>query len=237
MRTPTRLTALALACAAALPLTASADHRASARATTGPQYIALASEPRTGPGYTWAASKSPYFGTGRRLLRYTVAVEKGLPTTAEDFAQEVRTILSDPRSWAANGHIVLQQVPTGASADFVLRLASPATTLRVCDDAFFSCGGPPPFGVVINSDRWLTSDPVWSGNLHSYRALLINHEVGHVLNFWHATCSTPGQLAPFMTLIRDAAAAGCVKSSWPYPSARNPDRAPRPIDAFAIATT
>lgn len=136
--------------------------------------------------------------------------------------------LNDSRSWA-NGNKKSFARTDGATADFVIRLASPGTTHRLCNAAGLdtsiqnvSCdaGGAP--WVVINAWRWAEGSPTFGDDMLGYRQMLINHEVGHRLGRNHETeACLPGGFAPVMmqqtkTLEADNGLM-CTPNPWPYP--------------------
>lgn len=69
--------------------------------------------------------------------------------------------------------------------------------------------------VIINLTRWLEGTTDWDGSLADYRAMVINHEVGHALGHGHLGCPGPGQLAPVM-MQQTKGLDGCVGNPWPF---------------------
>nr|WP_241563705.1 DUF3152 domain-containing protein [Streptomyces sp. E1N211] len=69
--------------------------------------------------------------------------------------------------------------------------------------------------VVVNLRRWLQGSPTFDGPIHDYRALIINHEMGHFLGHSHMTCGGEGRLAPVM-MQQIKGLDGCVANAWPY---------------------
>lgn len=71
------------------------------------------------------------------------------------------------------------------------------------------------------------------GHIVAYQQYLINHEIGHALNFDHVACSTEGDLAPVMmqqtwgtsnnylaSIGTDRVTAdgkNCLVNPWPFP--------------------
>jgi hypothetical protein len=150
-----------------------------------------------------------------RVVRYTVAVEQGLPETPESFATEVQRILSDPRGWSRLDGVALQRV-AGEAADLRVVLASPATVDALCapldtagEVSCFANGR-----AVINQARWELGVPHFSTGLVAYREYLINHEVGHGLGHQHTPCPGPGLPAPVM-LQQTYGLDGCLPNGWP----------------------
>ncbi|MFF3148422.1 DUF3152 domain-containing protein [Streptomyces sp. NPDC057927] len=177
------------------------------------------SVPSSGPGtFTTAGGGSGTVGRGSRLLRYEVVVEDGLEQSAADVATQVEGILADPRGWTADGESAFRRV-TGGTPDFVVRLATPGTVDRICGRYGLDTGGEVNCSVgkdvVVNLRRWLLATPVYAHDVAAYRALIINHEVGHFLGHNHVTCPGAGEPAPVM-MQQIKGMHGCVPNVWPY---------------------
>ncbi|MFC3576595.1 DUF3152 domain-containing protein [Streptomyces yaanensis] len=174
--------------------------------------------PRTGPGtFTVAAGGSAKAGSGK-VLRYRVEVEDGLDLSTADVARQVDRILADPRGWTADGHSAFQRVSSGAT-DFAVRVATPGTVDKICKQhgldtlGRYNCSAE--HDVMVNLERWLLATPVYAKDVTAYRALIINHEVGHFLHHGHVGCPGPGQPAPVM-MQQIKGMHGCVPNVWPY---------------------
>ncbi|MCX4883429.1 DUF3152 domain-containing protein [Streptomyces sp. NBC_00847] len=171
------------------------------------------------PGF----DKAP--GTGQKYT-YRVDVEQGLGLDGELFAQAVQKTLNDKRSWAHNGARTFERIHTG-KPDFVITLASPGTTAKWCAKSGLdttednvSCDSASTERVMINAYRWAQGSKTYGDQIHAYRQMLINHEVGHRLGHGHVTCSKNGQLAPVMqqqTKFLDHDGIHCLPNPWPYP--------------------
>ncbi|GAA3830996.1 DUF3152 domain-containing protein [Streptomyces coacervatus] len=164
-------------------------------------------------------------GTGRKYT-YRVDVEQGLGLDGELFAQAVQKTLNDDRSWAHSGARTFERIYTGRP-DFVITLASPGTTAKWCAKSGLdttednvSCDSASTERVMINAYRWAQGSKTYGDQIHAYRQMLINHEVGHRLGYSHVTCSKNGQLAPVMqqqTKFLDHDGIHCLPNPWPYP--------------------
>ncbi|WP_107091746.1 DUF3152 domain-containing protein [Streptomyces sp. MMG1533] len=174
--------------------------------------------PATGPGtFTTASGTSAKVGTGR-VLRYRVQVEDGLKLSAAAVAEQVERILADRRGWTADGHSAFQRV-SGTATDFVVRVATPGTVDKICGQYGLDTGGEVNCNVaknvMVNLKRWELATPVYAKDVTSYRALIINHEVGHFLGHGHVGCPGPGRPAPAM-MQQIKGMHGCVPNVWPY---------------------
>ena len=174
--------------------------------------------PATGPGtFTVAAGGSAKAGSGK-AFRYRVEVEDNLALSAADVARQVDRILADRRGWTADGHSAFQRVRSG-TVDFVVRVATPATVDKICLQGGLDTHGDYNCSwgenVMVNLERWLLATPVYAKDVTSYRALIINHEVGHFLHHNHVGCPGPGQPAPAM-MQQIKGMNGCVPNVWPY---------------------
>ncbi|WP_406442496.1 DUF3152 domain-containing protein [Streptomyces sp. NBC_01613] len=164
-------------------------------------------------------------GTGQKYT-YRVDVEQGLGLDGELFARAVQQTLNDKRSWAHNGARTFERIYTG-KPDFVITLASPGTTAKWCAKSGLdttednvSCDSASTERVMINAYRWAQGSKTYGDQIHAYRQMLINHEVGHRLGYSHVTCSKNGQLAPVMqqqTKFLDHDGIHCLPNPWPYP--------------------
>lgn len=159
-----------------------------------------------------------------QLLRYQVAVEQGLAESPADVAATVDAVLGDQRrGWLRSGTWRFQRVSSGPY-DFIVELASAATTDHICGEygiethGQVSCRGQQ--NVVINQVRWAHgTDGTTEGAVRytppDYRILVINHEVGHALGFDHVRCPGAGRPAPVM-MAQYYGVEGCAPNVWPY---------------------
>ncbi|MFG2551718.1 DUF3152 domain-containing protein [Streptomyces sp. NPDC048581] len=164
-------------------------------------------------------------GTGEKIT-YRVDVEQGLGLDGELFAEAVQKTLNDDRSWAHNGARTFERIYSG-KPDFVITLASPGTTAEWCAKSGLdttednvSCDSAATERVMINAYRWAQGSETYGDQMHAYRQMLINHEVGHRLGFNHVTCDKDGDLAPVMqqqTKFLDHDGIHCRANPWAYP--------------------
>ena len=146
-------------------------------------------------------------------IRYRVERHTADAATA-DFVDVVGATLTDPRGWsrarfafvrddAAPYRIVL------AEGDEVDQLCLPYDTYGK-----YSCQNGPT--VALNADRWREGTPQWTGDLATYRQMVVNHEVGHLLGMKHPhpQCPRAGTLAPIMNQ-QSTELNGCLPNAWP----------------------
>ncbi len=165
-------------------------------------------------------------GKGEKFT-YRVDVERGLGLDGELFAQAVQKTLNDERSWAHDGERTFERVSSD-DPDFVVTLASPGTTDEWCEKSGLditqdnvSCDSALTERVMINAYRWAQGSTTYGDQIHAYRQMLINHEVGHRLGYPHVSCENDGELAPVMqqqTKFLDHDGIHCLPNPWPYPT-------------------
>ena len=160
----------------------------SADAAVGPATKAKAAPPAdsatTGPStasgkFTYAPGYGPLLGTDGTMRRFHVAVESTIGQgDGGGFADEIDSVLGDPRSWIAGREVRLQRVPQQAAAEFTVFLASPRTSERMCaagglaTNGYTSCRLPGQ--VIINGARWQNAVPGLRRPIATYRAYAIN---------------------------------------------------------------
>jgi hypothetical protein len=188
----------------------------SASPSASPSTIAI---PATGPGtFVTARADGTTVGTGSRVRRYKVLVEEGLDVRPGAAADEIAEVLADRRGWTRDGTNSFRLVSSG-SYDFVVKIATPGTVDRICGAAGLDTGGEVNCSVgtdvVVNLKRWVLGSPEFDGPIHEYRALIVNHEVGHRIGHGHETCPGAGRPAPAM-MQQIKGLKGCVANAWPY---------------------
>jgi hypothetical protein len=154
---------------------------------------------------------------GARVMRFRVAVDRGLRVSRDAFIAGVRRVLCDRRSWIASGRV---RFVYDARGPYVITLRTREATEQRCRfltglsvNEHYSCASAWAREAVLNADRWLYGSPTWPGAVEQYRALLVNHEIGHVLGQGHRGCSGAGP-APVM-MQQSKGMGGCRANEWP----------------------
>lgn len=148
-------------------------------------------------------------------IRYRVERHTEDDATA-DFADVVDATLTDDRGWQRAKF----RFERTADAPYLIVLAEGDEVDRRClpYDTYgkYSCQNGPV--VALNADRWRGADPKWTGDLATYRQMLVNHEVGHLLGLKHPhpQCPRPGEPAPVMNQ-QSTELNGCLPNPWPLP--------------------
>ncbi|MBO4210442.1 DUF3152 domain-containing protein [Micromonospora echinofusca] len=187
--------------------------------------------PTAGTGtFSYEMTAGTVRGRAGALRRYRVAVENGSGEDVAAFANEVDGALGNPSGWTADGRLRLQRVPAGAAHDFTVFLATARTAREMCAAGWVNImvGGVPYTScrargkVIVNLDRWRLSVPHFVSAqvpLATYRAYVVNHEVGHELGYRHERCPGRGRPAPVM-MQQTLFLRGCVANPWPYLAGR-----------------
>ena len=159
------------------------------------------------------ASVTTSGGAGVVEVAYRVERRTSDDATAA-FVEVVHSTLADPRGWsrAAFRFVARPDVPfliVLAEGSEVDQLCLPHETYRE-----YSCQRGPV--VALNARRWREATPKWTGDLPTYRQMLVNHEVGHLLGQRHPRpqCPRPGLLAPVMAQ-QSTELDGCLPNPWP----------------------
>ncbi|MCM2387089.1 DUF3152 domain-containing protein [Streptomyces albipurpureus] len=172
-----------------------------------------------GPGtYRWAEGTSSRAGTGGRLVRYGVKLEDGTGLNVHQIATEIDGILRDRRGWINSGEASFQRVDS-PPYDMVVHVVSPGTTDKLCGAwgldtrGQVNCASRPD--LVVNVRRWIELSDQYPDRPADYHALIINHEVGHVLGHGHRGCPGRGKPAPAM-MQQIKGLKGCSANPWVY---------------------
>lgn len=108
------------------------------------------------------------------------------------------------------------RVPADAPYRIVLAEGDEVDCLCLPYDTYgkYSCQNGPV--VALNADRWRSADPKWTGDLDTYRRMVVNHEVGHLLGMRHPRpqCPRPDRPAPVM-IQQSTELNGCLPNARP----------------------
>ncbi|MFI2209929.1 DUF3152 domain-containing protein [Streptomyces sp. NPDC020141] len=152
------------------------------------------------------------------VRRFRVEIEDGIGLSGPATARAVSDVLGHPRGWTRDGSYGFQLVASGP-VDFTVKIATPGTTDRLCFVTTPASKGNVNcrvgHDVVVNLKLWTRGSPKFDGPVTEYRALIINHEVGHELGRGHETCPGPGRPAPAM-MQQIKGLLGCRANAWPY---------------------
>lgn len=185
--------------------------------------------PSSGPGtFATAAGGGDRVGGSERTLTYVVQVEDGIGIPAREVASEVERVLADGRGWTADGKVGFRRV-SGGTSDFRVRLATAGTVDDICGRYGLDTGGEVNCNVgrdvMVNLKRWLLATQYYADDVASYRALIVNHEVGHFLGHGHEGCPGAGRPAPVM-MQQIKGLHGCRTNVWPYDAEGRPITGP-----------
>jgi hypothetical protein len=146
-------------------------------------------------------------------VRYRVEVRaRGVAS----FPSVVDATLHDPRGWQRAGFRLVRD----DAAPYLVVIAEGPEVDRLCRpyDTYgkYSCQNGPV--VAVNADRWRYATPEWTGDLATYRRMLVDHEFGHLLGLHHPRrqCPRRGQPAPVMAQ-QSTELHGCRPNPWPLP--------------------
>lgn len=133
-----------------------------------------------------------------------------------EFSRTLAAVLGDVKGWQLEGKITFKKVNNGCDFTAWLSAASnvPDFNPQVCS-SYYSCRVGR--NVIINYDRWRFATTPWNqagGGLEDYRAMVVNHEVGHWLDFRHLPCPSAGRMSPVMGQ-QSKNLAGCRFNPWP----------------------
>ena len=202
---------VARACAAAVLLVACSRDVAPPVASPAPSVtpspvVTTTPPPRT---RTPSPSRTPRVVT----VRYRVEVRAN---GVASFRDVVDATLHDRRGWQRAGFLLTED----DDARYLVVIAEPAEVDRLCRpyDTYgkYSCQNGPV--VAINADRWRYATPEWTGDLATYRQMLVNHEFGHLLGMHHPKpqCPRRGTMAEVMAQ-QSTELNGCLPNPWPLP--------------------
>jgi len=185
----------------------------------GPSATTASTATTTGPASDVGAQSTAWESDGKAAVVISLRIERRTadPATA-DFDSAARSTLLDARGWEQADFEFRFDDP---DAPYLLVLAEADEVDGLCfpydTGGLYSCQNGPV--VALNADRWRTATPDWTGDLATYRQMLVNHEVGHLLGRHHPParqCPEPGRPALVMSQ-QSTELDGCLPNPWPLP--------------------
>jgi hypothetical protein len=146
-------------------------------------------------------------------VAYRIEVRTSDEATA-DATEIVHAVLTDPRGWSRAGfRFVLDP-----DAAYTVVIAEGPEVDELCHPyetwSTYSCQNGPV--VALNADRWRYGTEQWPADLDSYRVMLVNHEVGHLLHLHHPDPQCPGAGLPAPVMAQQSTSLGdCLPNPWP----------------------
>lgn len=201
------------------PAPAKASTAPPQQPTGSPAPTASAPATPARPGVFTASTASGTAQGKGPALRWRIEVEEGSGVDPDSAARAVEKILGDPRGWTRDPAYGFQLVGAGQPVDFTVKIATPTTTDRLCEvvtpELIGETNCRAGHTVVVNLKRWQEGSPQFNGPVEEYRALIVNHEVGHEIGREHETCPGPGKPAPAM-MQQIKGLLGCTSNAWPF---------------------
>ena len=148
-------------------------------------------------------------------INFNLKIESTLQLKVDCIGKLITSILNDSRGWIKVTEKEFQLVDN-VESDFEFIFASPEKTDELCypleTNGIYSCRNEQQ--IIINFFRWVNGAIDFGSDLETYRLYLINHEVGHILEWAHVGCPKEGALAPVM-MQQSKSTMGCEPYGWP----------------------
>lgn len=157
----------------------------------------------------------------KKTFTYCTAVRGVDATYLAEFEAKLASVYQDSRGWNLGGALSFVKVSSNCNFTVWLSAASEMPSFGAICDSMWSCAVSP--NVVLNFDRWQGASAAWNGGggtLDDYRTMVINHETGHWLGFYHQNCGGAGQPAPVMQQ-QSIDMQGCAVNPWPLQPERD----------------
>ena len=148
-----------------------------------------------------------------RVNTYSVETRGKIVADVDLFARQAAATYADPRGWA-RAYQRFERVRSGGDFTLVLAQARTLPTFSSNCSAQYSCR----VGrfVIINQTPWRQKTPAFTGDLRTYRHMVVNHETGHWLGLSHPAkgCTGRGDRAAVM-MQQSKGLQGCRFNAWP----------------------
>ena len=148
-------------------------------------------------------------------INFSLKIESTIQLKVDCIGKLITSILNDSRGWIKVTEKEFQLVDN-VESEFEFIFASPEKTDELCypleTNGIYSCRNEDQ--IIINFFRWVNGAIDFGSDLETYRLYLINHEVGHILEWAHVGCPKEGALAPVM-MQQSKSTMGCEPYGWP----------------------
>ena len=156
-----------------------------------------------------------FFTYDENKINFSLKIDSTLGLKVDCIGNLITSILNDTRGWVKVTEKEFQLVE-GIEKEFEFIFTSPEKTDELCypleTNGIYSCRNEDQ--IIINFFRWVNGAIDFGSDLETYRLYLINHEVGHILEWGHVGCPKEGALAPVM-MQQSKSTMGCEPYGWP----------------------
>ena len=156
-----------------------------------------------------------FFTYDESKINFSLKIDSTLGLKVDCIGNLITSILNDTRGWVKVTEKEFQLVDN-VESEFEFIFASPEKTDELCypleTNGIYSCRNEQQ--IIINFFRWVNGAIDFGSDLETYRLYLINHEVGHILEWGHVGCPKEGALAPVM-MQQSKSTMGCEPYGWP----------------------
>lgn len=151
----------------------------------------------------------------KKTFTYCTAVKGVDQSYLVELEAKLANVYADARGWNLGGDVSFVKAANNCNFTVWLSAADQMPSFGAICDSTWSCAVSP--NVVLNFDRWQGASAAWTGGgggLEDYRTMVVNHETGHWLGFYHSDCKGAGQPAPVMQQ-QSIDMQGCAVNPWP----------------------
>lgn len=163
-------------------------------------------------------SPAPQQTPPKKTFTYCTATKGVDVAYLPELEAKLAAAFQDSRGWSLGGDVGFVKSASNCNFTVWLSAADQMASFGAICDSMWSCAVSP--NVIINFDRWRYGSDAWNAtgsSLEDYRTMVVNHETGHWLGFYHPNCGGAGQPAPVMQQ-QSISMQGCTPNSWPLQS-------------------
>lgn len=161
------------------------------------------------------------------VRKWFVTVDPDVTGIDREYVEDIVSVVTNdlaPRSWKWYGYHFMMLSPVDgmrARSDpekwidtFWIRVSKPGTIQSECKFDNLSCADLSKNVIYLNEDRWKYGSDKVNMPIEVYRTYVVAHEIGHLLNHLHRTCSCEGCEGDVMQEFTRIGWKGCTPNGY-----------------------